>query len=331
MRRLATGALALVAMAALCVPAVASGSGEFKAYSYSNTKGTLSYKLYTPAGGRARPRDLVVVLPGAGETYDDAATRSRWNTVAARLDFVVAYPEQSLAYNSSREWDWGTASTEGRANREVSLIAGITRTVTTRLHLDPRRVFVMGISAGAGMAGAMVAAFPELYAGLGIEAGCPFDNAGCAGSSVTADQSAAAILKAEGARRRSIPVFNEYGSADPIAIGVSSKDVIPSWLTVDDTLDNGHDDGSVSRDPSDSRIELPALPAKPYSVTEFRDHRGCELGENWVVHAESHAWAGGEQTDAQDVSSDPLGPDATTGMWRFFTSAMTLGGSSRCR
>jgi poly(3-hydroxybutyrate) depolymerase len=133
-----------------------------------------------------------------------------------------------------------------------------------------------------------------------------------------------------GQYRRALPVFNEYGDADPIAYGVGSDQVVPTWLTVDDTLDNGRDDGSVSRSPADSRTELPDPPNKPYQVDVYRDQRGCALAENWVVHGESHAWAGGAQTDPTDVVSDPLAPDATTAMYRFFTSPDTLGGSTRC-
>jgi poly(hydroxyalkanoate) depolymerase family esterase len=331
-RRRVAGALAvaLAAVGAIANATAAADAGQFKTYTYSNAKGTLTYKVYTPPVAGPKPTSLVVVLPGAGETSDVAATHSRFNIVARQLHFVVAYPEQNLDYNSSREWDWATASKEGRNNREASLIAGITQTVTDRNHLDPQRVFVMGISAGAGMASAMAVSFPDLYRGLGIEAGCPFDNAGCAGGSVTADQSAAAAVKAMGSYARRMPVFNEYGSIDPIAVGVSSNQVVPSWLTIDDTLDNGTDDGSVSRTASADNVVTPPPPAKPYRVTEFRDSRGCELAQDWLVFGEFHAWSGGAQTDPTDTSADPLAPDASTAMYRFFTDPHTLGGSAEC-
>jgi poly(hydroxyalkanoate) depolymerase family esterase len=315
----------------LAHPSSAADKGEFRRYSFTTARGTLTYKLYTPPQRGTRPTSLMVVLPGAGETSDVAAGRSRFNEVAERLRFVVAYPEQNPAYNASLEWDWATASKQGRANREASIIAGITRYVTASRHLEPRRVFVMGISAGAGMASAMAVAFPDLYNGLGIEAGCPFDNAGCAGGSVTADQSAAAAVKAMGRYRRRFPVFNEYGSADPIAVGVSSDQVVPSWLTVDDTLDNGRDDGSVSRSAASSQVVTPAPPYKPYQAELYRDRRGCALALNWLVLGETHAWSGGAQSDPSDVNSDPLAPDATTAMYRFFTAPDTLGAGARCR
>ena len=311
-------------------PARAGDTGSFTEHSFSTTAGTLTYRLYVPPRKGPRPTALMVVLPGAGETSEVAAKRSRWNTVAQEHRFVVAYPEQNPEYNASREWDWAKASRGGRADREASLIAGITRSVVTGRRLDAGRVFVMGISAGAGMASAVAVAFPDVFRGLGIEAGCPFDNAGCAGGSVTADQSAAAVLKGMGRYRRAMPVFNEYGSVDPIAVGVSSSQVVPTWLAVDDALDDGTDNGSVDRTAAESGLVTPPPPTKPYERSLWKDARGCALAENWVVHGESHAWAGGEQTDATDTGADPLAPDATTAMWRFFSSADTLGGSKRC-
>lgn len=322
-------ALAVAALLLLALPVPGSaGTGRFTGHTFKGPKGSLFYKLFTPPG---RARALVVVLPGAGETADQAALHSQWNPVAQREGFAVAYPEQNVAYSSGQEWDWATASKQGRANREASLIAGITRLETSRNHVDPRRVFVMGISAGAGMASAMAVAFPDLYSGLGIEAGCPFDNVGCAGSSVTPDQSAAAAITAMGHYRRALPVFNEYGSIDPIAIGVSSDWVVPSWLTIADTLDDGRNNSSVSRSPFETRTVTPAPPLKPYTVREYRDHRGCELAEDWYVYGESHAWPGGKQADPSDATADPLAPAVSAAMWRFFASAQTLHGSARCR
>ncbi|MCU1603352.1 MAG: hypothetical protein JWO22_4061 [Frankiales bacterium] len=329
MRRRFLAAAALL-VAALPHTASAADHGSYTKHSFTNAKGTLSYTLYVPPTGATRPRNLVVVLPGAGETSDGAMMRSNFNKVAEKLRFVVAYPEQSVAYSSGQEWDWAAASKEGRTNREASIIAGLTRYVTSTVRLDPKHVYVMGISAGAGMASAMAVAFPDVYSGLGIEAGCPFDNAGCAGGSVTADQSAAAVVRAMGRYHHRMPVFNEYGSADPIAVGVSSNLVVPSWLTVDDLLDNGKDDGTVNRAAAENRLVTPAAPNKPYRDQVWRDARGCALGRNWVVYGEQHAWSGGTPTDSSDVSADPLAPDASTAMYRFWTSPRTLNGSTRC-
>src|SRR6476646_314672 len=101
--RLRLLAAAALLTAALPHSASAAAHGSYTKHSFTNAKGTLSYTLYTPPSGGTRPTNLVVVLPGAGETSDGAMTRSNFNKVAERLRFVVAYPEQSVAYNSSQE------------------------------------------------------------------------------------------------------------------------------------------------------------------------------------------------------------------------------------
>src|SRR4051794_22989677 len=82
-----------VTVLVLAHPVSAVDNGAFTTHSYENAKGKLTYKLYTPPQRGSRPTNLVVVLPGAGETADVAATRSRWNDVALRRRLVVAYPE----------------------------------------------------------------------------------------------------------------------------------------------------------------------------------------------------------------------------------------------
>ena len=52
--------------------------------------------------------------------------------------------------------------------------------------LDPRRVFVTGLSAGGAMAAVMLAAYPEAFAGGAVVAGVPYGCAGTEGEPVLA-------------------------------------------------------------------------------------------------------------------------------------------------
>src|SRR5437763_1256534 len=60
----------------------------------------------------------------------------------------------------------------------ASIRAMVDRTVADH-GLDPRRVFVTGLSAGGAMAAVMLAAYPEAFAGGAVVAGVPY---GCAGT-----------------------------------------------------------------------------------------------------------------------------------------------------
>lgn len=310
--------LLLLAGALLPGPAgAAPGSGR---YTYSSGQGTLDYLVHVPGRRAPGPRPVVVVLHGGGETADTAATRSRWNRVGDAFGALVVYPEQDPDHDEGRTWDWAGSAAQGRTGREPALIAGVTRTAVARWGGDPRRVYVVGMSAGAGMAGVMAVLYPDLYTAVGLYAGCPFDFVTCAGSSTDADTSAAAAVRAMGSYARIGPVFNAYGGADPIARGTRADLVVPSWLAVADRLDDGTDDGSVSRSAASSRTETPLPPEHPYQVSTFVDRSGCPIAEDWLVHGMAHAWPHGSPGNGQPVDpvSDPYAPDVPTATYLFF-------------
>ena len=52
-----------------------------------------------------------------------------------------------------------------------------------------------------------------------------------------------------------------------------------------------------------------------FSRTLHRDAQGRCDAEHWVIHGAGHAWSGGS---ADGSFADPLGPDASREMLRFF-------------
>ncbi|WP_411035046.1 alpha/beta hydrolase family esterase [Shinella sp. BYT-45] len=122
-----------------------------------------------PAG-----RPLVLVLHGCrqdAESYDRAAG---WASLGEERGFAVVYAEQREANNPRRCFTWFRPSEVMRDRGELMSIRQMVAHAAERAGSDPERIFVTGLSAGGAMAAAMLANYPELFAGGAIIAGLPF-------------------------------------------------------------------------------------------------------------------------------------------------------------
>jgi poly(hydroxyalkanoate) depolymerase family esterase len=140
----------------------------------SHTEAGLSrrYKLYLPPDtGRGTVHALVVMLHGCTQDPDDFAAGTGMNTLAAEQGFAVLYPAQAQEANPSRCWNWFKHNHQARGHGEAAVIAGMTQAVVRTQGIDPGRVYIAGLSAGGAMAGLVAAAYPELYAAVGVHSG----------------------------------------------------------------------------------------------------------------------------------------------------------------
>lgn len=282
--------------------------GRFVRASYSNRSGTRAYKTYIPARDSAQPRPLVVMLHGCKQNPDDFAAGTRMNELADEMGFIVAYPEQACAANVSRCWNWFQSADQQRDGGEPSLIAGITRDVIARYNVDPRRVYVAGLSAGGAMAAIMGHAYPDLYAAIGIHSGLAYAAARDVPSAFAAMRGRRYSDPRDGASMfQTVPTIVFHGDLDTIVHSINGEQVIAQATPAVDDL--------VTPAFASQTVEKGEVSGRRYTRTTQADSSGKPALEHWLVHGAGHAWSGGSVNGS---FTDPRGPDATRAMLRFF-------------
>jgi poly(hydroxyalkanoate) depolymerase family esterase len=147
------------------------GSRMVEFSGFGDNPGQLRMRAYLPPAVGGNP--LVVLLHGCGQDAAGFAGDSAWTELADRLNVPLILPEQAEANNASRCFQWFRPSDTARDAGEAGSIADMTRAAISQLDSDPRRVFVVGLSAGGAMTAALLAAYPDLFAAGASIAGLP--------------------------------------------------------------------------------------------------------------------------------------------------------------
>ncbi len=117
---------------------------------------------------------LVVVLHGCMQNAAGYDVGSGWSSLAARHGFALLYPEQQSCNNGNTCFNWFQPTDVTRDHGEVASIAEMVGQMVADHALNPARIYITGLSAGGAMTAAMLATYPELFAGGAIIAGLPY-------------------------------------------------------------------------------------------------------------------------------------------------------------
>lgn len=287
----------------------AGGEARWVRGRYVNDFGTRFYKTYLPARDHGRKRPLVVMLHGCKQNPDDFAAGTRMNELADELGFVVAYPEQAVRANGQRCWNWFQEADQVRDVGEPSLIAGITREVIAKHKVDPKRVYVAGLSAGGAMAAVMGCTYPDLYAAVGVHSGLAYGAARDLPSALAAmrGRQHGASPRCGESSSEPVPTIVFHGDLDATVHPRNGEHVIAQVSPVKSVL--------VQSPSAPRTVEKGDAGGRAYTRTVQADRSGKPVFEHWLVHGAGHAWSGGS---ASGSYADPKGPDAARAMLKFF-------------
>jgi poly(hydroxyalkanoate) depolymerase family esterase len=140
---------------------------------FGSNPGALNMYSYLPT---SLPTDapLVVALHGCTQSASDYYSHSGWSKYADMWGFAVVFPEQPSSSDPIMKcFDWGTPANDSRGQGEALSIFQMVQYAESHYGIDPHRVYITGLSAGAGMAADLLADYPDVFAAGSIDSGPP--------------------------------------------------------------------------------------------------------------------------------------------------------------
>jgi poly(3-hydroxybutyrate) depolymerase len=181
--------------------------------------------------------------------------------------------------------------------------------------VDPRRVYIGGLSAGAAAAAVMGATYPDLYAAIAVHSGLP---CGAADDLISAF---AAMRQGHpsAASGEATDILEDEQPFVPTIVFHGDRDYIVHPRNADHVISR-----SLGASQWQKKVDRGRVPGgHAYTRTIHTDANGRAMLEQWCIHGAGHAWSGGSPAGSY---TDPRGPDAAREMLRFFRDHVAVGG-----
>lgn len=293
-----------------CSLAIALGADVANAQTIDIGGVTRTYITQFP---EAKPAPLVIVLHGNTQTGTDMKLRTSWSLVANRERFAVVYPDGlNHAWADLRPGSKRAGRAPPAGTDDVAFIVKLIEKFVADGSIDPKRVYVTGLSNGGAMTMTLACARTDLFA---------------AAASVImnlTDESAEACHPS-----RPVPMLVMNGTADPLipfrgGKGASHFAVDGFWSTPNTLAFWRRINGCLSGDAAVTDLAN-RDPADQSTVTRIESH--CPQGQDVVlyrVNGGGHRMPG-TFSDARfpRIAAAFLGPqnhdiDGAETIWAFF-------------
>lgn len=285
------------------------------------SQGRLSYWLYLPdhpPTPAALP--LVVMLHGCDQSATEFAQGTRMNHWAQKLGYAVLYPQQSRAAHPHRCWKWYDRATQ-QGGGEVRLIAGMVGKVARSYPIDCTRIYIGGMSAGAGMANIVALHHPDMFAAIGLHSG-PMFGAGHSPLGALGVMKHGAQHHAERAIEDILRVQPTFPPLPTMLIHGDEDDVVRPVNR--DQLQ--HQARLLNRVQADERTTVLSKAGtsrtNPHVIEDTLHGRTTILRVARIARLK-HAWSGG---DARLAYNSGTGPDASRMLLDFFARHRRVAG-----
>ncbi len=222
---------------------------------FGSNPGDLRMFSFVPEELQPQPA-LVVVLHACGQTAAGYDLGAGWSMLAKHYGFALLMPEQQASNNAHGCFNWFKPEDTGRGQGEACSIQQMIARMVADRHIDRKRIFVTGLSAGGAMTSVMLAAYPETFAAGAVIAGLPYGVAtnvrealnGMMQSPTRSSQALGDLVRNASSHRGPWPKVSVWhGSADRTVNPVNADEIVKQWLDVhglpSDPMSEGMVDG----------------------------------------------------------------------------------------